>query len=465
MQRNTLQTERSTQAAASDGLPVPSRYWAMAAIALSIGMVVLDGALINVALPQIAHDLQITPAQAVWVAKIYLLAVAISLLPLSSLGDIYGYRPIYLGGLALFTLSAAACAAADSLPTLVVARFLQGLGGAGVMSVNVALVRFIYPHRLLGQGIGLNAMIVATATAVGPTVAAGVLAFASWSWLFGLHVPLGSIALLMSARTLPKTHRSPHRFDIVSAVLNGLGIALLIFAIDALSNRAPAAVVAAYFAAVVAVFYVLVRRQLSQPAPLLPVDLMRIPTFSLTAGTSMGAFTANMLAFIAVPFFLHDMLGRSAVETGLLMTPWPLATVVLAPIAGRLSDRYSAGVLCTLGMLLMCTGLVLMALLPKTPTDIDILWRMALCGVGFGLFHTPNNRTLIGSAPIHRTGGAAGVQGMARLMGQTMGAALAALIFGLMNDGTSVALFVAAGFAGTAAVVSSFRLIFKPKPR
>ena len=159
----------------ADGLPLPQRYWAILTIALGIILAVVDGAIANVALPTIAKDLNASPAFSIWIVNGYQLAITISLLPLSSLGEIVGYRRIYLTGLALFTLASVFCALSHTLLLLTVARFVQGFGAAGVMSVNMALVRFIYPRDLLGRGIGINAMVVAVSAAVGPTIAPAFL--------------------------------------------------------------------------------------------------------------------------------------------------------------------------------------------------------------------------------------------------------------------------------------------------
>jgi DHA2 family multidrug resistance protein-like MFS transporter len=167
-----------------------------------------------------------------------------------------------------------------------------------------------------------------------------------------------------------------------------------------------------------------------------------------------------MMAYVSLPFFMQHSLGRSAVETGLLMTPWPLMTAVAAPIAGRLADRHSAGLLGGIGLVVFATGIILLALLPSDPTSANIAWRMAVCGGGFGLFQSPNNRAIINAAPRERSGGASGMLGTARLLGQTVGAALVALIFGLSGDvATIVALAVAAGIALVAATVSCLRLV------
>ncbi len=443
----------------SDGLPPGRRGWAILTVALAIAMSVIDGAIANIALPTIARDLQASPASSIWVVNAYQLAVTILLLPLASLGEIWGFRRIYYIGLGVFTLASLCCALSDSLLTLTLARILQGVGAAGIMSVNGALVRFIYPRRMLGRGIGINAVVVAISAAIGPTVAAAILAVASWPWLFAVNVPVGLVALV-AARALPLSPRSRHRFDTSSALLNALFFGLLITAIDSAGHGESWGLIGGEAVAALAAGVALVLRQLPQTSPLLPIDLLRIPIFALSIATSVASFIAQMLAYVALPFFLQDTLGQTQVETGLLMTPWPLATAVVAPMAGRLADRYPAGILGGLGLAAFAAGLAALALLPAHPSVADIVWRMTLCGAGFGLFQSPNNRAILGSAPRERSGGASGMLGTARLLGQTVGAALVALMFGLFGErATTAALFTAAGFAIVAAGVSCLRLI------
>ncbi|AKJ67082.1 multidrug MFS transporter [Pandoraea thiooxydans] len=448
----------------TDGLPLPQRYWAILTIILGLTLAVLDGAIANVALPTIASDLHARPAASIWIVNAYQLAITISLLPLASLGDIVGYRRIYRIGLAIFTVASLACALSDSLLTLTLARVLQGFGAAGIMSVNTALVRVIYPQRLLGRGIGINALVVAGAAAAGPTVAAGILAIAHWQWLFAVNVPIGIAAFVVAMRALPESQRSPHAFDWQSALYNALTFGLLISAIDSFGHGQRLSMVALELFSSLAIGVLLVRRQLILPSPLLPIDLLRIPMFALSMSTSVCSFAAQMLAFVSLPFFLQDTLGRSYVATGLLMTPWPLAIVVVAPVAGRLVERYHPGLLGAIGLLVFCSGLSLLAMLSVHPSSLDIVWRMALCGVGFGLFQSPNNYAIITSAPRHRSGGASGMLGTARLVGQTTGAALVALVFNLAPvRGTTVTLVVAAGFALLAASTSALRMRL-PRP-
>ncbi|AXY32725.1 MFS transporter [Yersinia pseudotuberculosis] len=448
----------------SDGLPVPQRYAAILVIALGIMMAVLDGTIANVALPTIARDLNTSPATSIWVVNAYQLAITISLLSMASLGDIIGYRRVYQAGLLIFSVTSLFCALSDSLWTLTFARVLQGFGAAALMNVNTALIRIIYPRAQLGRGIGINTLIVAVSSAAGPSIAAAVLSVASWQWLFALNVPIGLLAWCLGIKFLPanNTKSNGNRFDITSCVLNALTFGLLITAISGFSQGQSPAVIAAQVVALLLIGFFFVRRQLTQSFPLLPVDLLRIPIFALSIGTSIFSFAAQMLAMVSLPFFLQTVLGRDEVATGLLLTPWPLATMVIAPIAGRLVERYHAGLLGGIGLAVFASGLFLLAVLPANPSDVDIIWRMILCGAGFGLFQTPNNHTIISAAPQHRSGGASGMLGTARLLGQTSGAALVALMFNMFStNGTHASLILAGCFASIAALVSLLRVTQK----
>ncbi|MDJ0023814.1 MFS transporter [Pantoea eucrina] len=447
--------------APQDGLPLPQRYGAIITIALGIMMAVLDGAIANVALPTIARDLSASPAESIWIVNAYQIAIVISLLSLSFLGDMLGYRRIFQAGLILFIATSLFCALSSTLTTLTVARVLQGFGGAALMSVNTALIRIIYPQRFLGRGMAINSLIVAVSSAAGPTIAAAILAVASWQWLFLINIPFGLAALWLALRFLPDNPQKARqqKFDIPSAVMNALFFGLLITALSGFSQGQPASLIVAELAALIVTGIIFVRRQLTLPVPLLPVDLLRLPLFSLSIGTSVCSFCAQMLAMVSLPFYLQNVLGRDEVATGLLLTPWPLATMVMAPIAGRLIEMYHAGLLGGLGLALFAAGLFLLAMLPAQPADADIIWRMMLCGAGFGLFQSPNNHTIISAAPRNRSGGASGMLGTARLTGQSAGAALVALMFNLFSDsGTHASLILAGGFASAAAAISLVRM-------
>jgi MFS transporter, DHA2 family, multidrug resistance protein len=447
----------------ADGLPVPRRYWAIAAIILAISMSVLDSTIVNVALPSMARDFQVTPAASIWIINSYQIAILIALLPLASLGETVSYRRVAQFGLAVFTLASLACALAPTLVTLSIARVIQGLGAAGIMSVNSALVRFTYPHRMLGRAIGINAFAVAVAATIGPTIASAILAIANWRWLFAINVPIGIVTIVLAVYALPETERSARRLNYVSVALQAATFGLFISGLQSLAHDAATSLGLAQIAGGCVLGVVLVRHEIDRTAPLLPFDLLRIRLFSLSVATSVGSFMAQTVALVSLPFEIQRV-GHSAAETGLLMTPWPVGVALAAPIAGRLADRYPAGILGSVGLATMAAGLTSLAFFPHGGTAVDLVWRMALCGLGFGFFQSPNNRTLMSSAPRARAGAAGGMLATARLLGQTLGAAGVAILFrAYPGKGSNFALAVAAGISLTAAVVSLARLAGNPE--
>ena len=433
---------------------------ALAATFLAAGLASLDTAIANTALPAIASSVRATPADSIWIVNAYQLAVVAVLLPFAALGDRVGPRRVYLSGMALFVLASLGCALARSLPSLAAARALQGVGGGALMSVNIALVRMIYPASRLGRGVGLNALVVGVAFSVGPTVASLLLAVASWPVLFAINLPLGALAFAFGWQALPHAEPRGQRFRPVNAMLTAAAFAALIFALGAGAQRERWWVVAWPLALAAVAGTLLLRRQAGETAPMLPVDLFRRPLFALSALTSTCSFAAQGLAFVALPFYFESVLHRDPVETGFLISPWPLLVALIAPLAGRLSDRHSPAALGGAGLAVLSIGLASLALLPAEPSGSRaIVWRMALCGIGFGFFQSPNLHALMASAPAERSGGASGVIAIARLIGQAVGAALVAWCFGLLGlAGATWALALGAAFAAFASAVSTARL-------
>ena len=318
MDRANPAAHAATQATTgpADGLPQPARNRAMLVIILGITMAVLDGSIVNLALPGIARELNASAAQAIWVVNAYQIATLVMLLPLASLGERLGYRRVYLVGMALFTVSSVGAMLADSLGTLIFARAVQGLGAAGIMSINAALVRLTYPRAQLGRGLAINSMVVALAAVAGPSVAAGILSLAPWQWLFALNLPLGAFTLWLGWRALPFNPPSavaPPRPAALDVALNVLMFTLIFVGGERLvaSGSAGRGVTSpeawGVLAAGVAVGGVYLRRQWHLAAPLFPVDLLRIPVFALSMGASVGAFCAQTLAYLALPFLLLDV--------------------------------------------------------------------------------------------------------------------------------------------------------------
>lgn len=441
-----------------DGLPMPRRLWAVLGILLGTFLGTLDGSIANVALPTIAADLHGAPAASVWVVNGYQLATAVALLPLAAVGERIGAKRLYLLGTLVFTLASLACALAPGLSSLVLARAVQGLGGACSSVVGGVLMRAVFPPRLLGWGLSLFGMTVAVSAALGPSVAAGILSIAHWRWLFAVNIPIAAVALAVGARFLPPGPKQNRPFDWMGALMNGAGITALVLGVDWLGSATALGVVCVL--AGLAVLALLLLHQRTRLHPLVPLDLLRIKLFSLSFGTSVCSYTAQAIAYVSLPFFLQHGLGYDEVRTGLLITPWPAVIVLVAPLSGYLSDRYPAGVLSSIGLFCLAAGLLSLALLPASPSDGNIVWRMMLCGIGFGFFQTPNNRAILTAGPPSRTGAANGMMSQARLLGSTLGAAVVAVGFGLLGaDGATVPLLLTgAAFAAGGGAVSLGRL-------
>ena len=432
----------------------------MFTVAITTVLSVLDGTISNVALPTIAQDLRVSSSAVVWVVNAFQLATTMFIVPLTTYGDIIGFARIYRVGVVIFVIASVFCATAHDLTTLVAARSVQGMGAAAILATSQPISRFAYPVTMLGVAIGIQSLIVSTASAAGPSIGGLILGIGSWPWLFWINVPFGLVTLALSG-LLPEMPRTAHRFDWPSAVFSGVTLALFITGLDQL--RAPANTV--FFALEIAgsllLGTIVVRRQRALEVPFIAIDLLQIKVIRLSLMTSFAGFIAQNAALIALPFYFHA-LGYAAAQTGFLMTPFPVGSALIAVIAGRLSDRYHAGILGAIGLGIFAISMGLLALLPAHPATIDIVWRTALGGVGFGLFVSPNLRAMVGAAPRHRSGAITGLTTTSRMTGSTTGVALTALIFstggGVGGGAVRIVLWVSVGLALVALAVSTLRI-------
>lgn len=438
------------------GLPEPRRTVAIAAVLAAMVLVVLDAAIANVALPTIAHSLRVTPAMSVWVITAYQTALVMALLPFAALGESIGYRRVFTAGVGLFAAASVLCALSPSLPWLVAARFVQGLGGAAVMALGVALMRFALPQGRLGAAIGWNALAVALSSAAGPTIGAAILSGASWPWLFAVNLPLGLVVLL-GTRALPEVSGTARRLDLLSVALNAGAFAALVIGAE-MFPKMPA-LAAVLLAVAILGLVALVRREMPKEAPLIPLDLLRVDSFRISVIASVICFAGVAAGMVALPFYLQRGLGLSAWMTGLYMTPWPLTVAIAAPFGGRLAKHVSTAWLCAAGGVVLAIGLSAAALWPLQGRPLPLLLITVICGLGFGLFQVPNNRSMFLSAPPERSGAAGGMQGTARLAGQTAGAIIMTLLFTTisLDAAPRIGLGIAAALALAAGVVSALR--------
>jgi len=442
---------------------IPRQYLAVVAVLAAIMMGVLDGTVMNVALPTLSKEFDVSASNIIWVVNAYQLVVTMMLLGFAAIGDVFGYKRVFLCGVSLFVTASALCAMSRSFEMLVFSRVLQGLGGACTMSINTALLRLIFPPHRLGRVMAANAVIVAVTAASGPTLGGAILSVGHWSWIFLMNIPLGLAALLLGWKLLPHNppSKEPKHLDGQSVVMNAVFFGLLIYTIEGIAHDGVSTLLVLQGVITVIVGVLYIRRQLQIPMPILPVDLFRIPIFAMSIGCSIACFTAQMMALVSLPFFMQHTLEMSVAETGLMLTPWPLATTLTAPIAGRLVERIHPGILGGVGLAIFTSGLYALASLEGGAELWDLAWRMAVCGIGIGLFQTPNNVTITTSAPIRRSGGASGMLGTARVLGQTFGTALVAILFHVVTApgmGEKACLYVAIVFAMAAAFVSFVRV-------
>ncbi len=460
-----------------EGLPGPQRKLAITVVMTGTTMAVLDASIVNVALPTIASTMAVDAARVIWVTNAYQLANAILLVALAALGDKIGYSRIYRSGLLVFTLASLACALAPGFTALVVARMVQGFGASAMMSIGPALYRRIFPGRLLGAALGLSALTVAASAAAGPMIGGLILGMSSWPWLFAINLPLGVVAILMGRRHLPPDDCRPGPFDIGGAVLSAIAMGCFVIAIDGLSKHYDPWLLGFLWTASLGAGAAFLRWQAFAQAPLLPLGLFSSRRFAMAAATSLCSFVGQGLAFVSLPFLFQGDYGYSPLGSGLLFTPWPLTVMVAAPMAGRLADRMSPRLLSTIGLGVFLLGLSSLAGLGAEATVPDILWRVSVCGLGFGFFQSPNNRELLGNVPRSLSGAASGVLASARIFGQSIGAAVAAMVLASAAGHASpvkaavpvaridVSLWIACGAVAGAFLVSALRTRDAPEIR
>jgi MFS transporter, DHA2 family, multidrug resistance protein len=440
------------------GLEKPRRYFAIFAISCGSALMVMDGALPNVALPTIAQELNIKPSSATLLVSVTQLVLVMALLPMSALGGRIGLRRLYQLGLCLFLASALLCFYAPNFPMLLAARALQALGAAAALSVATALLRSIYPTSQLGRGIGINTVIVASSGGIAPILGGYIVSEVDWHWIFLATAPLGLLSLAVGQRALPDVERHEQSVSRLGALLCALTFGLIISGLLALAGgyHLPTALSVLLVGVIAAVIFV--RRELNQTVPILPVDLLANRVVALSIGGAQLAFIASMTFILSLPFRLQEHFGFSPSEVGTAVAPLPFAMMVSAPLAGVLSDRYHPAILGGIGMGIATTGMLLVALLPEAATQADIAWRMAVCGMGYGLFFSPNAKLIISAAPIDRAASAGGLLATNRLTGQALGTALVAALLAMGHGSGNTPALVGAALAFLAGICSIARL-------
>jgi EmrB/QacA subfamily drug resistance transporter len=415
-----------------------NKWMVLALAATATFMTTLDSSIVNIGLPSIAHTFHTGISGTIeWIIIGYLVVIAALLLTFGRLADMLGRRPIFLTGLIVFILGSALSGLAPTLLLLILARLFQGIGGALIFSVNVAMITSIFSSRERGLALGLNMVVVSLGVAAGPTIGGFITQSLSWRWIFYVNVPI-CLLLLLASLHFYKEHHAQHEqqehFDPFGAIVLAIGLAGLTLALSFgqewgwLSADTLAALVISLVMLVVGVY---VEKHVEHP--ILNLGLVTNRVFAFANISFMLCMMALFAPGFLLPFYFEELRGFSIIQTGLMMTPLPLMLAVVAPLSGTLADRLGSRWLSPLGLAIACFGLFLVSQIDVQSTPWDIIWRLAVTGVGQGLFQSPNTRTMMGAAPSTAQGEASGLLATGRVIGQTMSIALTGTIFAALG--------------------------------
>ncbi|GCE25315.1 MFS transporter [Dictyobacter alpinus] len=409
--------------------------WAILCLAASSGfLTTLDGSIVNIGLPAISQTFHVGVSGAIeWIIIGYLVIIAAVLLTFGRLADMVGRKPIFLTGLVIFIAGSALSGMAPSLLLLIVARIFQGLGGALIFSVNIAMITSTFPGNERGLALGLNAVIVSLGVSAGPTIGGLITQYLTWRWIFYVNVPLGLVVLL-AAYFIYKEKRPASgqrgRFDPIGATLLAIGLATLTLGLSFgqewgwLSLATLSSIGIGVVTLAITVFV-----ESRMPYPILDLHLITNRTFAFANISFMLCMMALFAPGFLMPFYFEQLRGFSTEQTGLLLTPLPLTMALLAPISGSLADRFGSRWLSPVGLAIACLGLVLLAQINTHSALWDIIWRLVVIGIGQGIFQSPNTRTIMGAAPRSAQGEASGLLATGRVIGQALSVALIGTIF------------------------------------
>ncbi|MBZ9622297.1 MFS transporter [Clostridium sp. FP2] len=393
-------------------------------------MCTLDSSIVNVALPVMAKALNVSSGNIQLVVTSYLIIISATILVFGRLGDVVGKTKVFKFGLALFTLGSLLCGITSSLPVLVFARVIQGIGAAGTMANNQGIITEVFPVNERGKALGITGTFVALGSLVGPALGGFIVSTTSWEYIFLINVPIGIITLFYSLRILPKGHKT------AKVKSDGLGALLFMFAIVPLFvalgkgqeiGFTNPIILLGFLIAIIS-FISFIKVEKLRESPLLQLEIFEDKLFSLSIFCGFISFVAIFCSIIIQPFYLQDVLKFSPASTGVILMIFPLILSVVAPISGHLSDKIGSEILTFIGLVLTSLGLLLMSTLNEQSSIISMVIFIATMSVGNGLFQSPNNSLVMSTVPKDKLGIAGSVNALVRNLGMVCGIALATTI-------------------------------------
>jgi len=440
---------------------IDRKWWVLAAVGTGTFMSALDGSVVNSILPFLRTTLRTEVATVEWVVTIYLLVVSGLLLGFGRLGDLRGHKGVYLTGLVGFVLSSALCGLSPSVNWLIGARALQAISAAMLFANSPAILTGAFPGKQRGQALGLQAVMTYLGLTAGPSLGGLLAQHVGWRSVFYINVPVGAVALFLSARFIARDapQRDRPRFDTAGAVLFFLGLFALLIALNQGHSwgwTSPAVLGVAAFS--VAVLFAFVRRERRIPHPMLDLRLFSRRAFSSATVSAILNYVCVYGIVFLVPFYLIQGRGLKTGEAGVLLTAQPLAMMVSAPISGTVSDRIGVRIPAMAGMGVLACGLFLLSRIEQDTPFGSVAMALVVCGLGTGTFIAPNSSGLMGAAPAEKQGIAAGVLATARNAGMVLGVGLSgAILTTILHQGgdSAVVRAVAAGLLVDAALAAA----------
>jgi EmrB/QacA subfamily drug resistance transporter len=442
------------------------KWFTLAAVSFGLFMIMLDNTVVNVALPAIQEDLGADLSELQWVVTGYALTFAALMLIGGKVADAYGRRLIFVIGIAVFTTASLWCGLADSSEMLIAARVLQGVGAALMNPATLSIIAAAFPAHQRGAAIGIWAGVSALALAIGPLVGGLLTQHADWSWIFFVNVPVGVLAIAASFLFIDETRDETHeRLDLPGLATSGIGLFALTYALIEANTYGWGSlrILGSFAIAGIAlvVFYLLERHQ---RAPMLPLELFRNPTYTGSNLVVLFVALAMFGVFFFLSLYMQQILGYSAVQTGAAFLPMTLLIILVAPIAGKTSDRIGSRGLMTTGMALIAAQLLYFSTLGADATFWNLLPAFLVGGVGMALTMTPSAAAATRNVPVDKAGVGSAVLNASRQVGGSLGIAIMGAIVAqeaggqrtpdAFIDGFQSALLVAAAIAAVGAVVA-----------
>ena len=402
--------------------------WAvLVVVSLGFFMTLLDLTIVNIAIPSMIADLDASLDEILWIVNAYVLVLAVLLITAGRLGDLRGQRTLFVAGVVVFTLASLACGLSPN-PTLLIAfRAVQGVGAAMLMPQTMAIIIGTFPADRRGTALGIWGAVAGLATVAGPTLGGVLVTYASWRWIFIVNVPIGLVVLAMTFAFIPDTRiERQHKLDLLGVAIATAGLFCLTFALIEGQRYSWNAAIDALFvaAAVLTVLFLLQQRSRQDAEPLVPFSLFRNRNFSVINGVATLVSVAILGFFLPFTIYLQSVLGYSAIKAGLILAPMSLIALVLAPVAGKMSDRVGGKYILMTGLTLFGLGAAILVLQSSVSSDWqDFMPAIAVMGLGMGGIWAPMATETMRGVPIALAGAASGVNNTLRQVGSVVGSA------------------------------------------